>query len=235
VHISRVFMSDSDHLPKFAFSAPLFAGPDHGGRRRLLGVVVAMITTAAGLGFPGVDQERTIALVGLRETLIPPGQPPPPLTAELPEFPILFHPGYCLQGEQPIGMPDEQVQAVVLRSRPRDECPGNEFRLPKLSPATDTTGPVVDDYRDPVGNQNPKFKGRWLAAFARVGGTGLVVGVQQKYDKAITPGLTLALDSFLWDGVAIVLIAIVVGIVGYFIIRRVAGRSDHRGVSTVEN
>ncbi|MBV8384724.1 MAG: hypothetical protein JOZ63_19220 [Planctomycetaceae bacterium] len=53
-----------------------------------------------------------------------------------------------------------------------------------------------------------------MAAFAPVGGTELVVVVQQRYDTAIGPDLTLALDSFLGGGVVLTLITIVVGFVG---------------------
>jgi hypothetical protein len=236
VHISQVFVADSDDLPKFAFSAPVFADPDRGGG--LLGVVVATITTAADLGLLRLeDGGRTVVLVGRREPNthrdknsprgdLPADQSPSPSTARLPEFPILFHPGYPYPGSEPIGMPGERIRAV-LRPRPRDECPGEEFRLPELSQTTDTTGVVADDYRDPLGKQNPKYGGRWLAAFAPVGGTELVVVVQQRYNKAVAPDLTLALDSFLGGGVALTLIAIVVGIVGYTG-RRVAGRRASR-------
>ena len=239
VHISRVFFSDGDQRPRLAFSAPVFADPDHSGGP--LGIVVATTTTAAVLGSLSLeDGGRTVVVVGRREPntprdknsprgTLPADQSPSPSTALLPEFPTLFHPGYPHQpGVFPIEMPGKWIQAV-LRPRPNDECPGNEFWL------SDSAKDVDDNYRDPLGIKDSKYGGRWLAAFAPVGDTELVVVVQQKYDEAITPGLTLALDSFLWDGVAIVLIVIVVGIVGYFITRRVAGRSDHRGVSTVEN
>ncbi|MBV8232502.1 MAG: hypothetical protein JO329_21170 [Planctomycetaceae bacterium] len=82
--------------------------------------------------------------------------------------------------------------------------------------------------RDPLEEQNPKYGGRWLAAFAPVGGTELVVVVQRRYDEAVAPDLTLALDSFLGGGVALTLIAIAVGIVGYTG-RRVAGWRARRG------
>jgi eukaryotic-like serine/threonine-protein kinase len=221
VHISRVFFSEGDQRPRFAFSAPVFADPDHRGRP--LGIVVATTTTAAVLGSLSLeDGGRTVVVVGRREpktTLLPefpilfhPGYllPEPEKLAWflLPEFPILFHPGYPHQpGVFPIGMPGKWIQAV-LRPRPNDECPGNEFRL------SDSTKEekVVDNYCDPLGIKDSKFGGSWLAAFVPVGDTELVVGVQQKYDKAVAPNLTLALDLFLGGGVAIALAVLMISI-----------------------
>jgi hypothetical protein len=44
-----------------------------------------------------------------------------------------------------------------------------------------------DDYRDPLAADHPECAGRWLAGFAPVEGTELVVLVQQQYDVAVAP------------------------------------------------
>jgi len=60
--------------------------------------------------------------------------------------------------------------------------------------------PITDDaHRDPV----PGYEGRWLAGFARVGGTGLVVIVQTRYDAAVAPNARLSRRLALRTGVAL--------------------------------
>ena len=44
-----------------------------------------------------------------------------------------------------------------------------------------------DDYADPAAARHPEYAGRWLAGFAPVPGTDLVVVVQQPYDEAVAP------------------------------------------------
>ena len=54
----------------------------------------------------------------------------------------------------------------------------DQLRLPRRAPE-----PVVDaHYQDPVGHP---FAGRWLAAFAPVGNTHLVVIVQTRFEDAV--------------------------------------------------
>ena len=44
-----------------------------------------------------------------------------------------------------------------------------------------------DEYADPVATRHPEYAGRWLAGFALVPDTELVVLVQQPYEEAVAP------------------------------------------------
>ena len=51
-----------------------------------------------------------------------------------------------------------------------------------------STGFLPDDeYADPVATHHPEYAGRWLAGFAPVPDTELVVLVQQPYEEAVAP------------------------------------------------
>jgi hypothetical protein len=59
--------------------------------------------------------------------------------------------------------------------------PGDEFI--SRQQLLDAAEAVDDGYEDPVGATNPAYAGRWLAGFAPVGNTELVVIVQQKREE----------------------------------------------------
>jgi hypothetical protein len=71
--------------------------------------------------------------------------------------------------------------------------PGFESREPSVPFPKERLRPAEggfaadDDYADPVGGRHPEYGGRWLAGFAPVPGTDLVVLVQQPYDEAVAP------------------------------------------------
>jgi eukaryotic-like serine/threonine-protein kinase len=44
---------------------------------------------------------------------------------------------------------------------------------------------ITDNYTDPVGSVQDGFKGRWIAGFAQVGNTAMVMIVQQRYEEAV--------------------------------------------------
>jgi hypothetical protein len=78
------------------------------------------------------------------------------------EYVVLVHPGYAAR-EPSVGLPVDR-----LRSGP------GGFQ-------------ADDDYADPVAAHHPEFAGRWLAGFAPVPDTQLVVLVQQPYEEAVAP------------------------------------------------
>lgn len=76
------------------------------------------------------------------------------------EYVILVHPAYESR-ETPIPFPAERLRKV-----------GRLY--------------IADDnYADPVGARHPEYAGRWLAGFAPVQDSDLVVLVQQQYDSAV--------------------------------------------------
>jgi hypothetical protein len=76
--------------------------------------------------------------------------------------------------------------------------------------------PITDDERrDPM----PGYEGRWLAGFAPVGDTGLVVIVQTRYDAAVAPNARLSRRLAGWTGVVLV-VWIVLGALGVRLYRR---------------
>ena len=78
------------------------------------------------------------------------------------EYVILVHPGYTSR-EGSVALPVER-----LRPRPTGFQPD-------------------DDYADPAAARHPEYAGRWLAGFAPVPDTELVVLVQQPYQEAVAP------------------------------------------------
>jgi eukaryotic-like serine/threonine-protein kinase len=71
--------------------------------------------------------------------------------------------------------------------------PGYESREPSVPLPPGRLRPTEggfaadDAYADPVAGRHPDYAGRWLAGFAPVPGTELVVVVQQPYDEAVAP------------------------------------------------
>jgi serine/threonine-protein kinase len=204
VHISRVFRAENDGLYKFAISAPIRPGRESGARPS--GIIAATITTTATLGSLALDDDRrTAVLVGRRDTNPPRGAAGP---EPAPEYLILRHPAYH-HGDEAIRVPGDRLRAL---HHPR---PGDEFQLPE--PVRDD-GPghaIDDDYHDPLRARDPAFGGRWLAGFAPVGNTQLVVIVQERYGAAVAPGPILALNLLLWVCLALVLGALVFGAAWY--------------------
>ncbi|MBO0700043.1 MAG: protein kinase, partial [Zavarzinella sp.] len=100
------------------------------------------------------------------------------------------------------GLHDKARKAFSVLLAPRESDgeeyvilvhPGYESREPSVPfPAgrlrpTETGFAADDDYADPVAARHPDYRGRWLAGFAPVPGTDLVVLVQQPYDEAVAP------------------------------------------------
>jgi eukaryotic-like serine/threonine-protein kinase len=100
------------------------------------------------------------------------------------------------------GLNDERRKAVLLARRESSEespefvvlvHPGYSAREPSIPfPAgdlqrTDNGYAANDDFADPVAFQHPEYRGRWLAGFATVPDTELVVLVEQPYNEAVAP------------------------------------------------
>jgi hypothetical protein len=107
--------------------------------------------------------------------------------SETSDYVILVHEAYS-PGERPASLPSVKLHRV------------------------DDTGFAADeDYADPVAATHPEYAGRWLAGFAPVPGTELVVLVQQRYDQAVAPQGAFLRHLLAWVGgafgLAILLVA----------------------------
>ena len=178
VHVSRAYKSINDDLYKITLSAVVYDGPD--GRSPIVGVVSATLPADATLGSLDLkDPDRTAVLVARVDTSDP-RKTPPPEDTQAPEYLILLHPGYgdlsdYGRGKKAEALPREKLRGVA------PPMPGDEF-VPKQR-LIDAAEAIDDAYEDPLGKRNPKYAGRWLAGFAPVGNTELVVIVQQRREE----------------------------------------------------
>ncbi len=210
VYVSRVYQSHTDGLFKIALSVPVRAGP------AFVGVLTATITTTPQLGSLSLsDERRKFVLVGRYDPNRPGADP---AADQTPEFLILVHPEYRPR-QPPVQVPNEKIRQI---SRPR---PGDVFHRPPPQPIG------APAYRDPV-YQDPLYGDRWLAGFAQVGNTELVVIVQQRYSEVVEPYASRVRDLVLLSGVALSMMVVLLGGgVGYGILRA-ASRHDPRLPST---
>ncbi|WP_422928888.1 serine/threonine protein kinase [Singulisphaera sp. PoT] len=230
IHISRIFRAENDGLFKFAITAAVYDGNEDDAK--LLGVIAATMTTDSTLDSLRLNDERREAvLVGRRDMNPPsapkpaePGQPQPaPANSakEDPEYLILLHPAYR-HGSEAIRVPSEVIPKIPGLGS------GDEFQLRNPDEEDPDIPVVLADYRDPLGERDRRFAGRWLAGFAPIGNTELIVIVQQRYGLVISADERLALDLLVWIGLAVMFGAIVVGGVGY-----ATSRSWRRSVSAI--
>jgi serine/threonine-protein kinase len=159
--VSAAFRSRADTMHKIGISRPILA--DDG--RTLLGVLVATVATDPTFGSQNFnDRSRLAALVAREED--DPGAPP----GSPPHHVMLLHDGLKHGQFVPVDSP-------AVRSVGPDDA-ADQLQLPRRRER-----PVLDsDYHDPVGGP---FAGRWLAAFAPVGNTHLVVIVQTRVEDAV--------------------------------------------------
>jgi hypothetical protein len=161
-YVARAFRSMVSGDMRFAVSRPIYE------RDEWIGVVVATISarstldaSRAGLRKPG---EQVTALLGRLEEAAS--------GSASPDFAMLVHPSLP-RGERRMLDPERAVTlhgALVPTQAER-----NQFELSDAEPVT------FDDYVDPL------LGGRWLAAFAPVGGTGYAVLVQTRDTVALRP------------------------------------------------
>jgi hypothetical protein len=188
VHVSRVFKSEADGLYKFAISAPVCRVDSSGSS--LLGVITATIAPSSTMGSLQLnDERREAALAGRID----------PSTRDTGAAPyrLLVHPAYHRRDE-----------AVELGNAQLAAIPAAQPEFPELQliqPNESANLPAVTDdfYVDPMSARDARYAGRWLAAFAPVGNTDLVVIVQQRYDEVIQPDKTLTRNLALAVGSAL--------------------------------
>jgi serine/threonine-protein kinase len=140
-----------------------------------------------------VPTDATLGLGGLHDdsrkaVLLAPRDQAGPL-----KYVILVHPGYVTR-EPSVDFPMERLRADGASFAPDDK------------------------YLDPVAEQHPEFAGRWLAGFAPVPETELVVLVQQPYESAVAPQRTFFRRFLEWVAAAAGLASLVV--VGIWLMRR---------------
>jgi hypothetical protein len=151
------------------------------------------------------DERRKAVLYGPKDSNPPRERIAGPPSAPS-EFVILIHPAYHWGGDA-VHFPAGKLPSA----RP---LPGVEdLGQPDLQQAFKPQQAGIRDYEDPVRIPHPDYQGRWLAGFAPVGNTELVVIVQQRYDEAITPDYgvwwtgsaltigTIILAGFAWSAV----------------------------------
>src|SRR5262249_52699155 len=105
---------------------------------------------------------------------------------------ILLHPGYE-HGVDPVDIPKDLLGPLL------DPPSGKLLTLPDAT----SGGPrqvMNAHYFDPVSKRLPEYSGRWLAGFAPVGNTEMVVIVQQRYDEAIPSD-----HGIIWSAAAVLL------------------------------
>lgn len=193
VHISRMFESEVDQLYKFAISVPFYARPDRNGPPD--GVLAATLTTDSTLGLIQLHDERSkVALVLPFDG----NAPDPPAVFHK----ILLHPAYSISGTAPVDFPTRPG-----RPMPKSTT-GPELRVPQ----TEQEYEPDFNYEDPVGGdarkQAKEYRGRWIAGFAPVGNTEMLVVVQQRYADAVEKPRGWFWWSFAVIGAALVAAAI---------------------------
>lgn len=161
--VRNAYRSSVSQLIKFAVSTPLFDG------EQWLGVVTGSITAAATLGVPRM--KRTESKDQLTVLLGPFEGERPERGQREGEYTFLVHPQ--LASGQKVML--DAGCGARLKDRFRAVADARQFELATSAPLQDP------DYFDPL------LGGRWLAAFAPVGGTGYVVVVQTRDAVAIRP------------------------------------------------
>jgi serine/threonine-protein kinase len=186
VHVSRIFQSTSDYLHKLALSIPVKGHDDPDAP--ITGVLIVTIASDSTFGLDHLhDSRRKAVLIAPRDTN-PADRVVPEADFSQLEKVILLHPAYRY-GEEPI-----------VHNRPfsslRSQSADSEFDLPP----GETPCHTDEDYRDPVASRHPEYDGRWVAGFAPVGNTELVVGVQRRYDEAVTSQRAFLTRLLGWGG-----------------------------------
>jgi eukaryotic-like serine/threonine-protein kinase len=188
VYISRSgFESEVDGRYRLAISAPLF-----GEDKQWLGVLVVMMGTGSSLGslrLDDPDSESCTVIVAPRDRSRQELLDVPPH-----EYVVLFH--EALERGKAATLDDlaaSRVREVLLKAPRQGE---RQLKLLKQWASM-----AYDNHRDPVmGNAGP-----WLAGFAPVGSTGLVVIVETRDAATTAPLRTLARRLAVWGGLPFLL------------------------------
>ena len=167
-HLSRVYQSAIDGFYKFGVSKVV---RDDSGT--IVGVMAAMVGTES--------TEGKLALTAPGRNTVVVGQfdpsPPHSRTNTPPDFVIILHPSFHARD------PAVPIQHPLLKS------------LGVAQPGKPNIG-HDGSYRDPVGRQDRRYVGRWLAGFARVPDTPFIV-IYQTRDRVIDALVTAALVTTL--------------------------------------
>lgn len=181
-YVRKAYRSSVSQLIKFAVSSPLIEDG------KLIGVISGSMVATSTLDLPRMKRressERMTVLIGPFE-----GENTGPHAPRVgpPEFTLLAHAQLRRGGKVTL---DQGTAAELERAFHGPSVSAQQFELGTALPLQRA------DYVDPI------LAGRWLAAFAPVGGTGYVVLVQTRDSVAIRPsnallrtGLALAIGS----------------------------------------
>jgi hypothetical protein len=185
VHVSRVFQSKTDGHFKFAISTPVL---DADGS--WLGVMSATLPNHRNYGLDDRllhDSRQEVVLVGPVDRSIATSQDTLRLGYD---YHVLLHDAF---GDHTLR------KRPVEFTLPPTSWPRREPRRPELVPRPAKSVEPVTRYQDPLGSEREKYVGYWVAGFAPVGNTDLVVIVQQRYDDAVGQQVAFA-KRFIWSG-----------------------------------
>ncbi len=180
VYVSRILQAEVDGRHKLAFSAPIYDG---GGK--WVGVLVATVAADERLGSLALrhadDARRTIVLLGRTDNERHQAGAPPPEALT-----ILVHDGLARGNARLLPEPaGRQLREALEKQLATGRA---QLALPDFEGQPIEAAMLGDAYRDPVVG----YEGRWIAGFAPVGNTGLVVVVQTRNDAVSEPNATLA-------------------------------------------
>jgi hypothetical protein len=122
----------------------------------------------------------------------------------------------------PLEAPHESKLVLFRHPRYDQQSEAFEIASPPLArfAAGDPSAAATDaNYRDPL------FNDRYLASFARVPNTHILVVVQQRYRDALRAGVDPARRIVLWGGAALALAALAIALASMLLLdrRRLAG------------
>ena len=220
IHVSRVYQSENDSLYKITLSARVRAGQD--SQAPTLGVVSATMPASSTLGSLRLaNQNLKAVLVGRRDPKPPRGEVPDAMPTQ---YLIIIHPAYDAQaraeGNRAVPVPVERLRSIP---QPR---PGSEFQLPPVLHDFKDEEAMNPAYEDPLAETDPDYGGRWLAGFAPVGNTELLVIVQQRDDAPAD--VSGSLGDWL---ILLALVMLTVAVLGGFLVWRRGRRIHGIGVS----
>ncbi len=194
-YVARSFRSSVDLKSVFALSASILDAD-----RRFLGVLAATIPATSARWAPkaphGASAEPVTVLLGPDEH---------PSGRRNSEFTLLVHPALRSGEHRSL---DHPVASSLVTAFGASVAPDAQFVPSQVAPVT------RDAYRDPI------LGGRWLAAFAPVGGTGYVVLVQSRETDVLAPSDRLRRRFALAFGLGLLLLAGVFAVLAMRMARR---------------